>query len=142
MSKAKKDDKVKVHYTGKLDNGQVFDTSENREPLEFVLGEGKLIPGFENAVEGMELNETRTAKIPVEEAYGERRADLLQEVPKSMLPPDLEPKVGMQLATKQQDGQQMVVHVAEIKDESIVIDANHPLAGENLNFEIKLVEIA
>lgn len=142
MSKVKKDDKVKVHYTGKLDSGQVFDTSESREPLEFVVGEGKLIPGFEDAVLGMEIDETKTATIPVDEAYGQRRDDLLQEVPKSMLPPDLEPKVGMQLVTKQQDGQQMVVHVAEVMDESIVIDANHPLAGENLTFEIKLVEIA
>ncbi|MBU2651290.1 MAG: peptidylprolyl isomerase [Bacteroidetes bacterium] len=141
MSKIKNQDHVKVHYTGTLDDGQVFDSSESREPLEFVVGEGMLIPGFENAVIGMELNETKTVKIPHDEAYGHRHEGLIQEVPNAMLPSGLNPELGMELMSKQDDGQEMVVRIVEVKPESIVIDANHPLAGEDLTFEIKVVGI-
>jgi len=141
MSEAKKDNVVKVHYTGKLDNGQVFDTSKDREPLEFKIGEGKLIPGFENGVVGMKLQESKTIKIPYAEAYGEKKPELLIEVKKQQLPDNLTPEIGMELVSRSQDGQEQIVKVAEIKDESVVIDANHPLAGEDLTFEIELVDI-
>lgn len=141
MSEAKKDNVVKVHYTGKLDNGQVFDTSKDREPLEFKIGEGKLIPGFENGVIGMKLQESKTIKIPYAEAYGKIKPELMIEVKKQQLPDNLTPEIGMELVSRSQDGQEQIVKVAEIKDESVVIDANHPLAGEDLTFEIELVDI-
>jgi len=141
MKASQKDDIVKVHYTGKLDNGQVFDTSSNREPLEFKIGEGKLIPGFENGVIGMNLNDSKTVKIPFAEAYGEKKPELMIEVDRKQLPEELKPEVGMELVSKSQEGQEQIVKIAEVKDETVVVDANHPLAGENLTFEIELVEI-
>ena len=141
MSEAKKDNIVKVHYIGKLDNGQVFDTSKEREPLEFKIGEGRLIPGFENGVVGMKLDEMKTIKIPSAEAYGDKKSELMVEVSKKQLPEDLTPEVGMELVSRGQDGREQIVKIAEINPDTIVIDANHPLAGEDLTFEIKLVEI-
>ena len=141
MKASQKDDIVKVHYTGKLDSGQVFDTSSNREPLEFKIGEGKLIPGFENGVIGMNLNDSKTVKIPFAEAYGEKKSELMIEVDRKQLPEELKPEVGMELVSKSQEGQEQIVKIAEVKDETIIVDANHPLAGENLTFEIELVEI-
>lgn len=141
MSVAKKDNVVKVHYTGKLDNGEIFDTSKEREPLEFKIGEGKLIAGFENGVIGMKLQESKTIKIASKEAYGEKKPELMIEVKKQQLPDNLTPEIGMELVSKRQDGQEQIVKIAEIKDATVVIDANHPLAGEDLTFEIKLVEI-
>lgn len=141
MSVAKKDNVVKVHYTGKLDNGEIFDTSKEREPLEFKIGEGKLITGFENGVIGMKLQESKTIKIASKEAYGEKKPELMIEVKKQQLPDNLTPEIGMELVSKRQDGQEQIVKIAEIKDATVVIDANHPLAGEDLTFEIKLVEI-
>ena len=141
MSKAKDGDTVKVHYTGTLKDGSVFDTSAEREPLEFKLGEGQLIPGFEKAVIGMEEGDSTTVDIPVEEAYGEAREDLIINVPKDQLPEDVEPEVGMQLQVNQPDGQPVPVRVAEISDEELTLDANHPLAGKDLSFEIEVVEI-
>jgi FKBP-type peptidyl-prolyl cis-trans isomerase SlpA len=141
MSEAKKDNVVKVHYTGKLDNGQVFDTSKDRDPLEFKIGEGRLIPGFENGIIGMKLQESKTIKIPFADAYGERKSELMIEVKKQQLPDDLNPEVGMELVSRGQDGQEQIVTIAEVKEGSIVVDANHPLAGEDLTFEIKLVDI-
>jgi len=141
MSEAKKDNIVKVHYTGKLENGQVFDTSKDRDPLEFKIGEGKLIPGFEQGVIGMKLQESKTIKIPYAEAYGGRRQELMIEVKKQQLPDNLTPEVGMELVSRSQDGQEQIVKIAEIKEDSVVVDANHPLAGKNLTFEIELVEI-
>ena len=139
--KLKKDNVVKVHYTGKLDNGQVFDSSQDREPLEFKIGEGKLIPGFENGVIGMKLQESKVIKIPYAEAYGGKRSELLIEVNKQQLPEDLNPEVGMELVSRGQDGQEQIVKIAEIREDTVVVDANHPLAGEDLTFEIKLVDI-
>ena len=141
MSEAKKDNVVKVYYTGKLDSGQVFDTSKEREPLEFKIGEGKLIPSFENGVIGMKLQESKTIKIPFAEAYGEKKPELMIEVQKQQLPENLTAKVGMELVSKSQDGQEQIVTIAEVKEESVVVDANHPLAGEDLTFEVELVNI-
>lgn len=141
MSEAKKDNVVKVHYTGKLDNGQVFDSSKDREPLEFKIGEGRLIPAFEDGVIGMKVEESKTIKIPSKEAYGDKNPDLMIEVKNEQLPENLSPEVGMELVSKSQDGREQIVKVAEVKDQSVVIDANHPLAGEDLTFEIKLVDI-
>ena len=141
MSEAKKDNVVKVHYTGKLDNGQVFDSSKDREPLEFKIGEGKLIPGFEKGVIGMKLEESKTIKIPYSEAYGDKKQELMIEVQNQQLPEELKPEIGMELVSKSPDGQEQIVKIAEVKEASIVVDANHPLAGQDLTFEIELVEI-
>ena len=142
MTKVKDNDKVKVHYTGKFKDGQVFDSSLEREPLEFEVGKGQMIPGFEKAVVGMEKGEKKEVNLSPDEAYGEKREELTQEINKDQLPEDLEPKVGMQLQSKTPDGKEFRVTVAEVKDEAIVIDANHPLAGKDLVFEIELVDIA
>ena len=141
MSKAKDGDTVKVHYTGTLENGEVFDTSREREPLEFKLGEGQLIPGFEKAVIGMNVGDSTTINIPSTEAYGDTREDLIIAVPKDQLPKEIEPKVGMQLQVNQENGQPVPVRIAEITDTELKLDANHPLAGEDLTFEIELVNV-
>jgi FKBP-type peptidyl-prolyl cis-trans isomerase SlpA len=141
MTKVKDGHQVKVHYTGKLNDGTVFDSSEGREPLAFTMGKGMMIPGFEKGVMGMELNEEKTITIPPEEAYGPVREDMIAEVPNNQLPQDIKPEVGMELMSQTPDGQQLVVKIKEVKDDSIVIDANHALAGEELTFEIKLVEL-
>lgn len=141
MSIAKQGDTVKVHYTGKLKDGSVFDSSANREPLEFTLGSGNMIPGFEQAVLGMDSGDKKTAEIPVDQAYGEKREDMIISVPRENVPGDIQPEVGQQLAIQQQGGQQVPVTVTEVTDEKVVLDANHPLAGKDLVFEIELVEV-
>ncbi len=138
---AKANDKVKVHYKGALKDGQVFDSSEGKDPLEFTVGSGEVIPGFDNGVMGMEVNESKTISIPYNEAYGEVRQELIQEVPKSQLPEEIKPEIGLKLVSRTPDGKQIPLVVTEVKDESIVVDANHPLAGEDLVFEVTLVEI-
>lgn len=142
MSKVKDGDTVKVHYTGTLKNGEVFDTSAEREPLEFTLGQGQLIPGFEKAVIGLAVGESTSVDIPSEEAYGEKRDDLLINVPKNQLPADVTPQIGMQLQVNQQNGQPVPVRVVGIEEEELTLDANHPLAGKDLNFQIEVVEVA
>lgn len=143
MSTVKDGDTVKVHYTGKLNDGSVFDSSEDREPLEFTLGQGQLIPGFEEAVNGMEQGESTTVTIPSDEAYGERRDDLELEVAKDELPDNIEPEVGMQLQMQQQEsGQAVPVKITNVEDDKVTLDANHPLAGKDLTFDIEVVEIA
>jgi len=142
LSKVKDGDTVKVHYTGTLKDGSVFDTSAEREPLEFKLGEGQLIPGFEKAVIGLAEGEKTNVDIPSDEAYGEPREDLLINVPKDQLPDDVEPEVGMQLQVNQPDGNAVPVRITEVGDEELTLDANHPLAGKDLSFEIELVEKA
>jgi FKBP-type peptidyl-prolyl cis-trans isomerase SlpA len=142
MSKVKANDTVKVHYTGKLNDGSVFDSSREKDPIQFTMGQGQIIPGFENGLIDMEVNETKTINIPSAEAYGDRNDEMIQEVPKSQLPPEVKPEVGMNLMSQTPDGQQMQLTVAEVKEESIVVDANHPLAGKDLTFEVELVEIA
>ncbi len=141
MSTVKANDTIKVHYTGKLNDGRVFDSSVEREPLEFTLGQGQLIPGFEKGVMDMAVNEKKTVNIPFAEAYGERREDMMQEVPKNQLPPEIKPEVGMGLVSQTPEGQEMRLTIAEVKDETIVVDANHPLAGQDLTFEIEVLEI-
>lgn len=141
MSQVKEKDTVVVHYTGKLSTGEVFDSSEGRTPLEFTMGEGQLIPGFEKAVMGMEVEESKTFDIPSAEAYGAVREDLYYEVPKSNFPEDIKPEAGMQLNMGTSDGRQVPVTVTNVGEESVNLDANHPLAGKDLTFEIKLVEI-
>lgn len=141
MSIAKDGNTVKVHYTGTLKNGEVFDTSKEKEPLEFTLGEGQLIPGFEKAVIGMNVGDSTTINIPSAEAYGESREDLIIAVPKDQLPKEIEPKVGMQLQVNQENGQPVPVRIADITDTELKLDANHPLAGEDLTFDIELVNV-
>lgn len=141
MSKVKADDLVRVHYTGKLSDGQVFDSSVDREPLEVKLGEGSLIPGFEKGLIDMQPSEKKTIVIAKEEAYGEKRKELFQSVKKSDLPEDLKVEVDMALMATNADGSEKQLRVAEIKEDEIVVDANHPLAGEDLTFELELVEI-
>jgi FKBP-type peptidyl-prolyl cis-trans isomerase 2 len=141
MTQVKENNTVKVNYTGKLSNGQVFDTSEGREPIEFTLGQGQLIPGFEKGVIDMKLNEKKTITIAKEEAYGEVNNDLIQEVKKTELPQDMSPEVGMGLVSKSPDGREMNLMVVEVKDDSIVVDGNHPLAGKELIFDLEVVDI-
>lgn len=141
MSKVKANDTVKVHYTGKLDNGQIFDSSVDRDPLEVTLGQGALIPGFEKGLIEMEVNENKTITIPKEEAYGEVQKELFQRVRKEELPEGITPEVGMGLLAKNPDGSEQQLRVAEVNEADIVIDANHPLAGQDLTFELQLVEI-
>ncbi|RXG15348.1 FKBP-type peptidyl-prolyl cis-trans isomerase 2 [Leeuwenhoekiella aestuarii] len=137
----KNNDTVQVHYTGKLTNGQIFDSSVDKEPLEFQLGQGQIIPGFENGLIDMKVTEKKTVTIPESEAYGEVRKDLFQEVPKAELPPEIDPQVGMGLVAKNPDGSERQLRVAEVRNESIVIDANHPLAGQDLVFDLEVVAI-
>ena len=134
-------DTVKVHYTGTLEDGTVFDTSRGREPLEFTLGEGNIIPGFEETVKGMQVGQTKTVTIPAEEAYGPHREDLVMVVERDTLPEDLNPVIGQKLQMKRPDGETAVVVVTDVSETTMTIDANHPLAGKDLTFEIELVEI-
>lgn len=140
MAQAKNGDTVKVHYKGTLADGTVFDSSDGRDPLEFDLGSGQLIPGFEAAVDGMSAGETCSINIASDQAYGPRRDEMVMDVPKSQLPADMQPQVGMQLQAGQGD-EQFVVMITDVQDETVTLDANHPLAGKDLNFEITLVEI-
>lgn len=132
---------VKVHYKGVLDDGSVFDTSEGREPLEFQVGTGQVIPGFDNAVQQMEAGTTKTITIPSGEAYGEVRPDMIAAIPHEQFPEGLNPEVGQMLQLQTPEGS-LPVRVVEVKDEGVVIDGNHPLAGQNLTFELTLLEVA
>lgn len=140
MAPVKAGDTVRVHYTGRLEDGTVFDSSENREPLEFTVGSGEVIPGFDQAVTGMEPGETKSAVIPPEQAYGPRRDELVVTVDRDRLPQGIEPRVGQRLAVQQQDGRQFQVTVTKVSDDTITLDANHQLAGEKLTFELELVD--
>ena len=141
MSKAKNGDKVKVHYTGKFEDGEVFDSSLEREPLEFTIGKGQVISGFEQAVEGMSPGETKTTDIPPEKAYGPRHEEMVTEVEKNRFPADMDPQVGQRLQLRQVDGKTIRVTITNVSESMVTLDANHPLAGKNLTFDIKLVEI-
>ena len=133
--------KVKIHYTGTLDDGEKFDSSAGRDPLEFEMGAGMVIPGFEAGVKEMAVGEKKSIHIPAAEAYGERREDMVMEFERSRLPESIEPEVGMHLQMQGPQGQPVQVRVTDVAEASITIDANHPLAGQNLNFELELVEI-
>ncbi|MCZ7583939.1 MAG: peptidylprolyl isomerase [Deltaproteobacteria bacterium] len=142
MSKAKKGDKVKVHYSGRLNDGTVFDTSEGRDPLEFTIGEGEVIPGFENAVIGMDTEDSKTVEIASADAYGPRRDELEVQVPRGEFPDHITPEVGRRLNVQQDGGRQLTVTITAVNDQQVTLDANHPLAGQDLTFEIKLLEVA
>lgn len=141
MQQAKSGDTVQVHYKGRLEDGTEFDSSEGREPLQFQLGSGQVVPGFEAAVDGMTEGEKKTATIPADEAYGERREDLMFQVPKSQLPPGAEVEIGDMLQVGLNNGETVPVQVAALDDENLTLDANHPLAGKDLTFELELVKI-
>lgn len=141
MQQAKNGDKVKVHYHGRLISGETFDSSVGREPLEFEVGSGMVIKGFDDGVTGMKVGEKKTLNIPAYEAYGEKNPDMVIEYPKAQFPEHIELKVGEQLVMSSASGQQFQVIIAEIKDDIVMLDANHPLAGEALIFDIELVEI-
>jgi peptidylprolyl isomerase len=141
MSHAKSGDTVRIHYTGKLDDGTEFDSSVGRDPLEFALGTGQVIPGFDAAVEGMAIGDSKSVSIDPNNAYGERHEQLVQDVPKSALPDEIEAAVGMQLQGQGPEGQVTRFTVTAVSEEAITLDANHPLAGQTLNFDIELVEI-
>ena len=135
-------DTVKVHYTGKLEDGTVFDSSQGREPLEFTIGSGALIEGFEQAVVGMAPGEAKTVQIPSVEAYGPHHEEMVQEIEREVIPSEIEIDIGIRLQASQGEGPPLILTVVEMSESTITVDANHPLAGEDLTFEIDLVEIA
>lgn len=141
MQQANNGDKVKVHYHGRLRNGETFDSSEGREPLEFEVGAGQMIKGFDEGVKGMQVGDKKTVEIGADEAYGQREDGNMIEFAKEQFPAGMEPQVGMQLALSNDQGQQFPVVVAEIKDDTVILDANHPLAGQDLIFDIEMVSI-
>ena len=141
MQQVKAGDVVKVHYTGKLTNGDQFDSSTGREPLEFTVGAGQMIKGFDAAMPGMTVGEKKTINILPEDAYGVKDEQAIIEFPKENIPKDMKPEVGMQLQLRNESGQPFPVTIAEIKDDVIVLDANHSLAGKELVFDIELMEI-
>jgi FKBP-type peptidyl-prolyl cis-trans isomerase 2 len=141
MDRAKTGDTVSVHYTGKLTDGTVFDSSAQRDPLEFTIGERQVIAGFEQAVEGMTTGEKKTVQIPPEEAYGPHHAELVFQVERENLPTELEPEVGQRLAFQRPDGQTVPLTVTEVSPSGVTLDANHPLAGEELTFELELIGV-
>ncbi len=142
MAQAANGSTVQVHYTGRLEDDSVFDSSRERdEPLKFTIGEEQVIPGFEDAVEGMEPGDEKTVDIPSDEAYGPYRDDMVLEVDRGQLPEDLDPEVGQRLQLRQQNGEVVNVTLTEISDEEVTLDANHPLAGKDLSFDIELVDI-
>lgn len=142
MSQAKKGDTVKVHLTARLENGEVFSNSKDDEPLEFTLGSGDLIPGFEKAVIGMEAGETKTITVPPDEAYGPRNEELVVNVSKSALPENITPAIGQQLQIPHKEGNPIKVTISDMNEDTVTLDANHPLAGNTLFFDVELVEIA
>ncbi|MCW8908852.1 MAG: peptidylprolyl isomerase [Sedimenticola sp.] len=133
---------VKVHYTGTLEDGTQFDSSAGRDPLEFTMGEGQVIPGFEQALSDMEIGDTKTVNIPAEEAYGPHQPELVQQVAREQIPADIELAVGIQLQAQGPEGQVFRLVVTELDDANVTLDGNHPLAGKALTFELELVEIA
>lgn len=141
MAQTKYGDTVKVHYTGKLEDGTVFDSSINREPLQLTIGEGCVIPGFENALVGMSPGESKTAKIEASDAYGPHRKEMTQIINRDQFPKHLRPEVGQELQDYQPDGRIIKAMVTDVSESSVTLDANHPLAGKDFTFDIQLVEI-
>lgn len=140
MTEARSGSTVHVHYTGSLADGSVFDSSNGRDPLAFTLGQNQVIPGFENAVAGMQVGEEKTVTIPAAEAYGPHRDELVLVVERSQLPEGLDPATGQQLQLSQ-GGQSYLVTVTDVSEQEVVLDANHPLAGRDLTFELRLVDV-
>jgi peptidylprolyl isomerase len=141
MSVAKSGDAVQVHYRGTLDDGSEFDSSAGGGPLRFSLGEGNVIPGFEQAVVGMRIGERKTVRIVAGEAYGERQEGLVMRVPRDQFPMDIDAEIGAQLIVGQVDGSELPVVISDVSLDAVTLDANHPLAGHDLTFEIQLVAI-
>jgi peptidylprolyl isomerase len=141
MQQAKSGDTVKIHYTGRLTDGSEFDSSAGRDPLEFTLGAGQVIPGLEVEIDGMTVGESQTITVPAEAAYGSRDPQKLQKVDRSLIPDDIDLNVGMQLGAKTQTGEQISFTVVDVSDQEVTVDANHPLAGRDLVFEVELVAI-
>ncbi|KPQ35103.1 MAG: peptidylprolyl isomerase [Phormidesmis priestleyi Ana] len=141
MVQAKSGDTVRVHYTGTLNNGQVFDSSKSRAPLEFVLGSGMVIPGFDAAVTGLEPGETVTTTIPTDEAYGPYQEDMVADIERQNIPADFDLEVGQRLQMQVPSGEAMAVTVTDMKGDIVTLDGNHPLAGQDLTFELELVSI-
>jgi len=141
MSEAKSGDTVRINYTGKLTDGTQFDSSQGREPLEFQVGSGQIISGLDREVEGMKVGDKQTVTVPAEEAYGVHDAAKVQKIPRDALPPELEPQQGMQLQAQTPQGGQVALIVTAVEEQEITVDANHPLAGKDLIFEIEMVEI-
>jgi peptidylprolyl isomerase len=142
MAQAKTGNHVRVNFTGKLDDGTVFASTMNDEPIEFTLGENEVLPAIEEAVEGMEPGETKSVRITAEDAFGMRREDLVQEIPKASLPDDMDIEVGQQLWVDELDEEPIAVSVVDISDSTVTIDANHPLAGEDLIFDLEVVDVS
>ncbi|HWB26840.1 MAG TPA: peptidylprolyl isomerase [Chitinophagaceae bacterium] len=142
MREVRNGDTIKVHYRGRLDDGTVFDSSEGREPLQFEVGSGMVIPGFDSGVMGMTVGQKKTITIPVEEAYGPVQEEMFMEFPIERFPEDMKPEVGMTLNMSNGSGQAIPVVIAEVQDEVVILDANHPLAGEALTFDLELVDIS
>lgn len=141
MAQVKSGDTVKVHYTGKLDDGGTFFTSTGSEPLQLIIGDERMIPAFEQAIVGMNLGESKTITVSAAEAFGPYREELVRSVDRSVFPTDMEPEVGQRLNMSQGDGREFLVTVTDFSDVSVTLDANHPLAGEDLTFDIELVEV-
>jgi len=141
MQQVKKGDTIKVHYHGKLVDGTTFDSSEGREPLEFEVGGGMVIQGFDQGVTGMTIGEKKTVQIPADEAYGPKQEDMIMEFPRDKFPADMVPEVGLQLNMSNGQGQDFPVVIAEVQESIVILDANHPLAGQDLIFDLELVEI-
>ena len=141
MAAAKSGDTIKVHYAGRLDDGTAFDSSKGGEPLSLTLGQGDVIPGFDEALVGMEVGQSKTVTISAEQAYGPRIDELVIELARKDLPADLDLTLGRQLEVTQEEGESFVVQVADLTEETVTLDANHPLAGKDLTFDIELVEI-
>lgn len=141
MQQVKKGDTVKVHYHGKLTNGTTFDSSQGREPLEFEVGSGMVIPGFDEGVTGMIIGDKKTIHIPADQAYGPKEENMIMEYPRDRFPADMTPEVGMQLNMSNGSGQNFPVVITDVREDVVVLDANHPLAGEDLIFDLELVAI-
>ncbi|MEO1026070.1 MAG: peptidylprolyl isomerase [Pseudomonadota bacterium] len=141
MSEAKTGDTVRIHYVGTLSDGEQFDSSEGREPLEFKLGAGQVIPGFDKAVAGMEVGESQTVTIIADDAYGQADPNGRQSFPRDKIPAEIPLEIGTQLQLAGPQGQPIMVRVAEVSDDAVILDANHPLAGKDLTFKIELIEI-
>ena len=141
MTTAQIGNRVRVHYTGRLDDGEVFDSSEGGTPLSFTIGNGQVIPGFENGVTGMAVGDTKTVHIPCADAYGERRPDGVLQVPRDEFPPDMPLEVGASVQGQQSGGQTVTFTIKAVTDDAVTLDANHPLAGKDLTFDLTLVSI-
>ena len=142
MAQANEGDEVQVHYTGKLEDGTIFDSSEDGEPLSFTIGENRVIPGFEQAVTGMEPGDTKTTEVEPEQAYGEHREDMVMEMERDQIPGEVDPEVGQQLQLRLENGQTVPVLITALGEDTVTIDANHPLAGRKLIFDIEVVDVA